>query len=96
MAAWKPKDPEERFALKFDFSSELLEITTTQIIVIDKKGKDINPENICDGDPQIEGPLVLQRVKDGIDRSLYSFRCTASDDVETWVIVQDLPVRIKK
>ena len=95
MAEWKPKDPEERFAVKFDFSSEMSLITEATITVTMKKGED-TPENILDGAPQITGAVVKQRVKDGIDRALYNFRCAASDETETWVIVQDLPVRIKK
>ena len=95
MGEWKPKDPEECFALKFDFSSEMVMITGATITITMKKGED-TPENILDGILQIDGAVVKQRVKDGIDNAKYSFRCVATDGEETWVIVQDLPVKIKK
>ena len=61
MAEWKPKDPEERFAVKFDFSSEMTLITEATITVTMKKGEDV-PDNILDGAPQIAGAVVSQRL----------------------------------
>lgn len=93
--AWAPKDPEEKFALRFDFSSELSVITNAEIIVELKRGVDDDPDNILNGPLEISGASVLQRVKEGVNKCSYKFRCVASDGVETWVITQELPVRVK-
>ena len=72
MGEWKPKDPEECFALKFDFSSEMTMITVATITVTMKKGED-TPENILDGLLQIDGAVVKQSTVISItDFSAYS------------------------
>jgi len=95
METWEPKDPAERFAVSFDFSSELAAITGATITVQTLRGTDVAPEDVLDGAAQISGTTVLQRIKDGVHKATYKFRCEATDGTEVWVVTQALPVVIK-
>lgn len=95
METWEPKDPAEKFAASFDFSSEMTTITGATITVQTLRGTDIAPEDVLDGDAQIGGATVFQRVKSGVNKATYKLRCEATDGTEKWVITQALPVLIK-
>ena len=36
-----------------------------------------------------------QRIKDGVHKATYKFRCEATDGTEVWVVTQALPVVTK-
>lgn len=91
---WPSKDPEEQFAVSFDFSSELSSVTSATVTVRDSNGNDA-AKAILNESPQITGAVVRQRVKDGAHMAEYKFRCVGSDGVETYVITQILPVARK-
>lgn len=79
------KDPEEAYAIEFDFSSVLSSISTAECSASDSA--------ILNGAPQISGTSVRQRVYQGESGVDYPIRCKASDGIETYVLVATLPVR---
>ena len=95
METWESKDPAEKFAVSFDFSAEMAAITGATITVQTLRGTDVAPDALLDGVAQIVGATVLQRVKDGVNKATYKFRCEATDGTELWVITQALPVLAK-
>lgn len=95
METWESKDPAEEFAVEFDFSSELSEITAATVTIVTQRGTDETPENVLVGDPQVTGTTVRQRIQGGLHKCTYKFRCEATDGTETWVITQGLPVLTK-
>lgn len=88
------KDPGEAYAIEFDFSAELSNITSVQVEVDFVSGAaDPDSALVLDGAPQIiAGGLVRQRVKGGLDKRGYGLRCTATNGVETFVLTSTLPV----
>lgn len=80
------KDPEEAYAIEFDFSSVLSSITSAECSASDSQ--------VLNGLPQVAGTSVRQRVYQGSSGIDYPIRCKASDGVETYVLVATLPVRI--
>ena len=95
MENWEAKDPAEEFAVAFDFSSELSAITSATVTVITQRGTDETPSAVLNGDPQINGTTVRQRIRGGLHKVTYKFRCEATDGTEVWVITQGLPVLTK-
>ena len=95
METWESKDPAEKFAVSFDFSSEMSAITSATVTIETMRGTDETPSDVLDGAPQISGTTVLQRIKDGEHKATYKFRCEATDGTEVWVITQALPVVTK-
>jgi len=90
---WQPKDPREKFAVTFDFSAELAEITTATVAVELLDGDDSDPAALLLGTAQIAGLTVRQRVHDGADQCRYLLTATASDGAETYVLAAILPVK---
>lgn len=91
---WPSKDPIERFAVQFDFSAVLASITSCSIDLTVSAGVDPSP-SVLDGDAQISGKTVVQRVKSGLHKCSYKLKCTATDGIETYVLAQTLPVRTR-
>lgn len=92
MPVLSPKDPAEKFAIAFDFSA-LLESITTVSCSAAARGTDTDPSQVLSGLPQVNGNVVLQRVRGGIADNDYVIRCEATNDTETYVLVGTLPVR---
>ena len=80
------KDPEEAFAIEFDFTSVLDTITSATCTV---EGY----SSLLNGPAQAAGSVVRQRVHNGYDGADYQVRCVASDGIETYVLTATLPVR---
>lgn len=89
------KDPEEGYALKFDFS-KVLSVITEATIAVTVSGDDPSPQDILDGNRQLYLAEVRQRVKGGVDQCKYTFRCVATDGTETYTLVGILPVKYFK
>ena len=87
------KDPAEAFAVEFDFTALLANINSTSCVASLSNGSAAAPGEILDGTAQIVGTKVRQRVDSGLVGRDYEIRCTASDGVETYVLVAILPVR---
>lgn len=87
------KDPAEAFAVEFDFTALLASITTTSCTATMSNGEAATAGEILDGTAQIVGTKVRQRVDSGLVGRDYEIRCTASDGIETYVLVAILPVR---
>ena len=68
---WKAKDPNECFAVAFDFSARLTNVIGAKISVECVKGVDANPELMLYGNPQFTGGVVRQRIIGGIDKNKY-------------------------
>lgn len=95
MENWEAKDPAEEFAVSFDFSREMSSITSATVTVVTQRGTDDAPADVLDGTPQVSGTTVLQRIKGGLHKCTYKFRCEATDGTEVWVITHGLPVLTK-
>jgi hypothetical protein len=95
MDTWESKDPAEEFAVEFDFSSELSTITSATVTVSTLRGTDAAPTDVLNGNPEINGTTVRQRIQAGTHKCTYKFRCEATDGTEVWVITQGLPVLTK-
>lgn len=89
---WKAKDPNECFAVAFDFSARLTNVTGAKISVECVKGVDANPELMLYGNPQFTGGVVRQRIIGGIDKNKYKFKCLATDGVESHAAASLLPI----
>lgn len=88
------KDPAEAFAVSFDFSSLLDDVTTATVTASIASGRAGSAAAVLNGPAQISDGLVLQRVSGGQDGSDYLLRCEASNGTETYVLAALLPVRV--
>lgn len=87
------KDPAEVFAVAFDFSRLLADITGATVTAATISGPVDLGSNVIDGAATIDGLTVLQRIHAGVDGADYLLRCVASNGVETYVLAATLPVR---
>lgn len=95
MKPLEPKDVGEKYAVEFQFPSVLSAITSATVTVQLLAGTDATPGDLLDGDPQINGTSVYQRVKAGVSGCTYKLRCTATDSGaagETYVLTASIGV----
>lgn len=93
--AFDKKDPEEKYAVRFDFTKVLSAITSATVTA-SVVGEDPDPSLVLDGNSQIVGTEVRQRVKEGLEDCKYTLRCVATDGTETYVLLGSLPVKTFK
>ena len=90
---FSPKSPNEIIPLSFDFSSVLSlvsAVASLTITVVD--GTDPDVADMLDGVAEVQGPVVVQRVKNGVDGVTYELRCLAANGAERYELVGQLPV----
>jgi hypothetical protein len=78
------KTPDEIVDLSFDFSANLGDtetLTTASMEVFVKKGVDAAPNDMLSGTASVVGDVVYQRIKDGIDKNVYIFKCLADTSI---------------
>ena len=95
MKSLEPKDHAERYAIEFQYSATMSAITSATVTVQLLAGTDATPDDLLDGDPQISGTIVYQRVKAGVSGCTYKLRCTATDSGagnETYVLTASIGV----
>lgn len=96
MMRFNLKDPGETVTLRFDLSGVTDAPSNVEVVVSHAAGDaDANPSAILDGDPQIDGVGVLQRVKGGVLGATYLLRCWTDAPGGQRVVVSGLlPVRL--
>lgn len=87
------KDPRETVTLTFDFSSAGELATSPSVSVRVVKGIDLSPSAILDGNPQVSGANVMQRVKGGKHGCLYEFEVFATVNGDRLLQEDVLPVQ---
>lgn len=95
MKSLEPKDTAERYAIEFQYGAAMAAITSATVTVQLLAGTDATPDDLLDGDPQISGTSVYQRVKAGVSGCTYKLRCTATDAGaagETYVLTASIGV----
>ena len=91
----EPKDPAEKYAVEFNFSAVLSSVTGATVTADVVGGTDATPSAIIDGDPQVTGAKVYQRIKGGVAGCIYKLRCEATDGTSIYAVTDTLPVRVK-
>lgn len=80
----------------FDFSSVLTAtetISSATCVVQVKNGTDANPNAIKVGTPNINGPLVTQRITDGLNGVIYRLEMTVTTSLtNVYTLVGDVAV----
>ena len=87
------KTPNEIVPLSFDFSAVLTlvsAVASLTISVVD--GTDADVATMLDGAAEIQGPIVVQMVRGGVDGVTYELRCLAANGAERYELVGQLPV----
>jgi len=77
---WPDKDPAEKFTITFTYAKELdvsETIVLATIAVVLRDGTDAASGGLLDGAYQVDGPQVLQKVKEGIAGCNYGLRADA-------------------
>lgn len=92
MKQFEPKDPAEEYAVEFGFGAVLASITSATCTVTLMSGTDQDFASLLDGDPQVTGTSVYQRVHGGVGGCTYKLRCEATDGTETYVLVSSIGV----
>lgn len=95
MKSLEPKDTGEKYAIEFQYTGVLSAITSASVTAQLLAGTDATPDDLLDGDPQISGASVFQRVKAGVSGCTYKLRCTATDAGaadETYVLTASIMV----
>lgn len=93
MIRWQDKDPSDVIVVEFDFSADAEAVTSPAVTVSVVEGADPDPSLILVGAPAVEGAVVRQRIRDGIDAVDYFFKCSASNGSDVLTIDAVLPVR---
>lgn len=91
------KDPEEVVDLSFDFTDDLgaADIQGAPVIAASLiEGVDPDFANTIQGAATVDGKIVFQRIRNGLDKVAYGYRCkiTASDG-RVLVLALQVPVR---
>lgn len=79
MVVLDSKDVEEQYAIEFQFSAVLEEVTSAVVTVELLTGSDLSPDSLLNGPLQINGTSVYQRIKAGVNDCTYKLRCVAKD-----------------
>lgn len=90
---WPTKDPDEKFAIEFDFARLAATVDSAVVEVALLSGTDATPATVLDGAPQVTGAKVYQRVKAGVAGCNYRLRCEATSGADVWALAATLPVR---
>lgn len=93
------KDPEEVVDATFDFTKDLgAEVITggsPTVTIALVSGADPDPGNMLQGGPTLQGNVVYQRLRNGVDRAAYRLRCkVTTNGGRTLVLSMQVPVRI--
>lgn len=90
---WQDKDPVGNVTVEFDFTLDATAVTSPTVTVAVVGDADPDPELILVGAPAVDGAIVRQRVRDGIDGVDYFFKCQATNGSDVLTIDAVLPVR---
>lgn len=90
-----PKDPQEVKTVIFDFTNQLgaNTISTATVAVEILKGTDAAAAAMVSGTLAISGPLVRQKVANGVLGASYKFTCVATDSAgEKHLVAAELDI----
>ena len=88
------KDPAETVPVSFDFSDEAASVSASSVAIAVTAGTDAAVASMPQGAATIDGAVVTQLVKLGVDGCSYSLRCLASGPSgEVLLRAAILPVR---
>lgn len=90
-----PKHPSESLLVTFDFVGLLVAPASAVVTITAITGADPDAALMLDGTPIINGTVVSQRVKLGVDRVNYRLVCEATQTPDVRVRAKILPVRAR-
>lgn len=90
---FKDKDPADVVTVAFDFTAMAAAVTLPEVTCTVAEGTDPAPGVVLQGAPSINGAVVLQRVKSGLNGATYALQCLAYNGADRYSIEALLPVR---
>ncbi len=88
-----PKTPSEIIPVTFDFTSVITTVSAVvSLTVIVRAGADPDVAAMLQGAPQIQGPLVVQLIKNGVAGVTYELRCVVTGGDEKYELAAQMQV----